>query len=422
MQKHLATLDASGTSIDEEADALDELRAQLERYPAERYPVQHATACFHLGAALLELGHTDEAERSLARAADLFKGRLPLEQAKAHNLLGVALRQSGRAAEAADAFVGAAAGFAAEACPLEQGAARFNLGLVRAEQADHHAATNEFRAACELLDPERVPVQAAAAARELGASLLAQEAVAEAIPVLRDAVRLADEVEDTAGMGAAANSLALALLAEGEAAAALESLRTALAAHPRSIRPSDFALVKANMALAHEALADLPKARLAARQALGVEELPEAVAVIAVDLLERCGTPATSDLQAVLAGQPEQARAAMLREELVRLAALPPELRHLESAEWVAALVADPDSRADLVASWLGALLELPPRDIGTVVATMVAAATAAAPADGGAFREALERAYARFHEPQAMRVRALVVAAAQQQGAAGWS
>lgn len=422
MQKPLAILDSTGSAIDTEADAVTELRAQLERHPADGYPVQHATACFHLGHALLELGRTDEAERTLARAVELFEGRLPLEQAKSLNLLGVAQRQAGRPDEAAASFIAAAAGFGAGARPLEQGAAVFNLGLTRTEQGDHVAAATDFRTASELLDPTAVPAQAAAAARELGAALLAQGAAAEAIPVLREAVRLADEVEDTAGMGAAANSLGLALLAEGDPAAALDSLRMALAAHPRSVRPSDFALVKANVALAHEALDDLPRARLAARQALGVEELPEAVTGIAVDLLQRHGTPRTVDLLAVLTGQPEAALAPILREELVRLAALPEELRHLEAGEWVAALVDDPDTRVELVAAWLGALLELPPGDIETVVATTVASTTAAAPTVADRFREALERAYARFHEPQAVRVRGLVAAAARDQDAPGWT
>src|SRR5215212_11475176 len=90
-------------------EAIEELEERLARFPPERYPVQHATAQFHLGVALANAGRPAEAERALHVAARLFApDRLPTEHAKATNALGAALRLAGRLDEAAAAFSRAA--------------------------------------------------------------------------------------------------------------------------------------------------------------------------------------------------------------------------------------------------------------------------------------------------------------------------
>ncbi|MGH3666364.1 MAG: hypothetical protein ACRDU8_09820, partial [Egibacteraceae bacterium] len=77
-------------------DAITVLQGRLRHYPADRYPVQHATARFHLGQVLLDRGTAAAAEVELRTAAGLFDPRrLPVEHAKATNLLGAALRALG---------------------------------------------------------------------------------------------------------------------------------------------------------------------------------------------------------------------------------------------------------------------------------------------------------------------------------------
>jgi len=53
-------------------DAIAQLEERLRRYPDDRYPVQHATARFHLGAALAQASDLAGAEEALVVAAHLF--------------------------------------------------------------------------------------------------------------------------------------------------------------------------------------------------------------------------------------------------------------------------------------------------------------------------------------------------------------
>jgi Flp pilus assembly protein TadD len=60
-------------------EAVDELEERLRRHPVDRYPVQHATAQFHLGVLRARRGELDRAEAALAAAAALFpRGELPV--------------------------------------------------------------------------------------------------------------------------------------------------------------------------------------------------------------------------------------------------------------------------------------------------------------------------------------------------------
>src|SRR5215210_3171250 len=47
-------------------EAISELEAGLARYPVDRYPVQHATAQFHLGVAFANAGEVERAEAALS--------------------------------------------------------------------------------------------------------------------------------------------------------------------------------------------------------------------------------------------------------------------------------------------------------------------------------------------------------------------
>src|SRR5215218_4659214 len=84
---------------------LAQLRERRDRYPPGRYPVQHATAQFHLGAALTNAGRLEEARAALDVAVELFdRMEMGEEHGKALNALGAVLRMAGRLPEASAAF------------------------------------------------------------------------------------------------------------------------------------------------------------------------------------------------------------------------------------------------------------------------------------------------------------------------------
>lgn len=378
---------------------LIELTARLARYPVDRYPIQHATARFHLGSALTEAGRFDEAERELAVAAELFgPQRMPAEHAKALNARGAALRAAGRPGAATGCFTEAVAAFAVLGQPLEHGAALFNLGLTRREVGQE--PVEAFRRARELLDPERVPAYAAAAARELGAALFSAGRSAEAAPILAEAVALADRGGDLAGLGAAANTLGLVHLVQDRAKEAVEILRTAAGAHPRTVRPEGHAMAKANLALAHEQDGDAVRARLAARQALGVPGAPEPVVTVAAAVLARLGEE-PGRLLDVLDDELADEWPALVREELRRWADAWPEDRAADAEAFVAGVLDRPRTGAELVVTWLGALLELPPAAMRALATEAVVALREQDVDRVERFRSWVARGCARFHVPQ---------------------
>ena len=382
----------------------DELRRRLERHPADRYPVQHATARFHLGVALAGAGRLDEAEEHLAAACRLFPADgMPAEHAKAANGWAAVLRLLGRPAEAAATFAVAASMFERAGLALEQGAAVFNLGLAERERGGG-GVEDAFRRARALLDPERVPAQAGAAARELGAALLAAGRLDEAVACLREAVELAGRAGDGPGLAGAANVLGVAHLALGDAGAAAESLEQSVAASPRSVRPGGYAMAKANLALADEARGRTAQARLAAQQALGTPGAPAPVQAQAADVLARLGD-GPGAVWAVLDDLPPGRWPAVVRDELARWVDAGPQRRASEAAAWVRGQARRAGAGEDLAEVLLGALVELAPAAMETVIDSVVAAAAAAA--DGPeTFVAPCSRAMARFPVPQWMRLR----------------
>jgi tetratricopeptide (TPR) repeat protein len=378
-------------------NAIAELEERLARYPAERYPVQHATAQFHLGVELTNAGRAEEATHALQAAVALFDPNgLGTERAKALNALGAALRVAGRADDAAAAFDEAAQTLRG----AERGAALYNLGLAAREAGDLTRARDAFEQARRLLDARVVPVQAAAAAREFGSTILQEGDAAAAIVVLEEALDAAQRTGDESGSGGAANALGLAFLAAGRADHAIAAFRRALAAHPRSVRPGEYAMAKANLALAYEYGGDLQRARLAARQALGVPSAAPAVAEQAQAVLQRVGR-GNGDLVAVLVGEPREGWAGLVREEVLRWTDAND--KRAELAQWIDTLRAPPVDAIDLAEAWLGALLELPPDAMEQIVA---AAVDAAGDRDIEWFRPLVESASARFHAPQLLRLR----------------
>ncbi|MEJ7744106.1 MAG: hypothetical protein WKF73_17135, partial [Nocardioidaceae bacterium] len=291
------------------------LTARLARYPADRYPVQHATTQFHLGSVLLHAGETGPALQALATAREHFgRAGLHLEQAKAMVMVGVGLRTAGRSAEAASAFAAACAELDTLDQPAEEAAACYNLGLVLRERGDTAGAHTAWTRAREQFLAAGLPSRAAAAARDHGASLLTSGSVDAALPLLERATALAEAAGDGPGTGLAANALGLAHLAAQDCPAAVSALDVALGVFSRAVRPAEHAMVKANLALAHEQAGDHQRARLAARQALAIPGAAAPVRAQAQQVLARLPGRADQDLLSVLDAADPQQRIPVLRD------------------------------------------------------------------------------------------------------------
>lgn len=398
--------------------AISELRSRLLRYTEDRYPVQHATTQFHLGVALLNAnGSIEEAEAALRTSCRLFDPTgLPVEHAKATNMLGAALRLNGRLAEAAEAFVRAAGTFAEQQHPVERAAALYNLGLVHRERDDLDAAVECFEGSWRLFDEAKASAQASAAARELGGVLLAQGSPEAATGALERAVQFAERAGEAAALGAATNLLGLAHLAAGRGEQAIDAFRRAAAAHPRGVRPQDFAMAKANLALAYEQAGDRPRARLAAGQALGVPEPPEQVVAQAREVLARLGSD-RDDLFTVLDTEPVQRWPAVVREEVVRAGEAGEAERRALAEAWVDGQLARPESAAELAETWLGALLEQPPEAMRAVIRSVLVAHDERPSEARERFRAQLARGMIAYPPPQWLRLKDTFNALAVERG-----
>lgn len=396
----------------------DALSARIAQHPADRYPAQHATSQFHLGALLLQSGETAGAMAALTAARELF-GRIGMrvEQAKAAVMLGVALRSAGRPAEAEPAFTTAATDLAALDQPAEQAAASYNLGLVRQDLGRLAEACDAWIVARELFLAAGYPGQAATAARDHGACLLAAGHPAKAVPLLEQAARLAEVAGDLPGIGAAANVLGLARLACGEPEGAAEALRAAVGAFPRTVRPAEHAMAKANLALAYAEAGLTARARLAAVQALAVPQADPAVRAQAQALWQRWPGDVVEDLQTVLDDSPQEQWVALLREEVLRAGDLPAPQRDAVVRGVLAGVLSRPGVAYDVTESLLHVVVELPPRAYAQMVASVVAG-TADRPQDETVRLHAVfASAMARFAMPQWQRLAAALNEAAAAAG-----
>lgn len=396
----------SGDRADARA-AVAELRRRLEAHDPEQYPVQHATTAFHLGVSLLGLGRPQEAADHLRRAAELFD-QLPVERAKATNMLGVAMRDAGAPAEAATAFEAAQDLFAAHDQPLELAASRFNLGLVRIAQADPAGAAECFEHALATFRRADAREQATAAARELGAALLQQERFGDAIEALEEAAELARRGGGRAALGAACNVLGNVHLRAGDPAAARAAFEDASGAHPRSVRPADHAMARANLALACEHTGDHHLARLAARQALAVEAAPPAVHDQSRQVLARLGDDPAA-LVGALDQEPPGRWPHVIREEVRRLVELGDDRRRREVAAWVDGLVERSGAAPELAHAWFGVLLEAPPEQLELLAGDLVADVDHRDEEVAERLRRAVSSAMVRFEAPQWMRLKDIV-------------
>jgi tetratricopeptide (TPR) repeat protein len=392
-------------SIGTPDEAAASLRERLARYPADRYPIQHATAQFHLGVTLIRAGDAPGAVEALRAAARLFPAdRLAVEHAKTLLMLGIALRECGDRQPAAAAFEEALARFERTGQADEAAAACYNLGLVQREAGRSAEALIALRRALAHFRGRR-PGQAAACARELGAAELSTGDLAAAEADLGLAMDLAAQARDHAGLGAAANALGLTRLAAGNLDGAVTALEAAVAAHPRAVRPQDHAMAKANLALAFHRRGEDARAVLAARQALGVPRAPAPVAAQAAGILDELGHP-PADVHAVLDGQPAARWPVIVREELDRWLDLPAADAVAEAGAWVTGQCRRARDGPERCEALLGGLLEQPPADLERLLATLL---TAFGPLPAGPqerFRADVARAMPRFPMPQWLRLR----------------
>lgn len=400
-------------------DQIAALEVDLARFPADRYPVQHALYQHHLGTVLATVGRHDEAEAALAAAvAGLDPRALPREHGVACNSLGALLRDMGRHGLAADLFRRAAAAFEAADADQDMAAAWHNLGLCLRDGGEPGAAEGAFRRAAEVIDADQSPAAASAAARELGACLLTAGRAEDAIEPLERAVVLGDRARDAAALGAATNVLGLALLAIDQPHEAADAFGRSAAALPRTVQPAGHGMALANLALAHERDGRLARARLAAAQARALPDLDEPVRDQADDIISRLG-PATGDIMEVLADEPQEHWSLLVRAEVARWVTLADEDRRAQLQAWSRAQVHEGAAGVQLAEALLGAFLEVAPGDLEVLVAATIDAANTLSEQDRERFRTQVSRAMARYPIPQWMRLSELFTTHAK--GEPGW-
>lgn len=398
-----------------------ELVAKLATYPVARYPVQHATTAFHLATLHLQCDRIDMAVPLLSTAYETF-GRLGmrLEETKVLMMHGVALREGGRGDLAAVTFQRAAQAFGELEQPAEEAAASYNLGLTLHQLGDPVAAQEAWVRAYELFLQAGHLTQAGAAARERGASLLTSGDVGAALPVLAEAATLAHRAGDLPGLGAAANALGLAHLAAGDADTAVLEFSRAVGAYPRSLRAAEHAMVKANLAVAHERVGNQARARLAARQALAIASADPPVREQAQLLLGRLSGDHEVDLLAVLAEEPSQRWAPIVREEVLRWCDAPRPERLRLVRGFLDGLLARPGETYDLAESLIAVIVELPPPPYAEMVASIVAVSCELEPEDEEQVRSIIGSSMARFAIPQWQRLAGSLNAAESAAGRPG--
>ncbi len=404
-------------------DDTSELESRLSRYPAARYPVQHATTAFHLGTALLQRGQVPKSLAQLDAAYEIFdRLGMGLERAKTLTMRGVAQREAGRSDLAQRDFENAVDAFAGLEQPAEQGAASYNLGLVLQQLGHEESAQQAMAAARGLFILAGQPAQAGAASRERGAALLRSGRAEQALPLLEEAASLAERGRDLPGLGASANALGLAHLAVGNPAAAVAALTRAVGAFPRSMRPAEHAMTKANLALAHEQSGNPARARLAARQAQALPSADPQVRAQAGQVLDRLRSTTQQDLLTVLETEPLERWPAIVREEALRWCDATSPQRAAAVGGFVDGLLSRPDLSYDLAESLFAVLLELPPDPYGELVTALVQVTGGRTEDERGRIHAVAGSAMARFAIPQWQRLAASLNAAATASGQpAGW-
>lgn len=405
-------------------DAVHDLEARLAQYPSTRYPAQHATAAFHLGTAYLQGGRAAEARGLLSTSHDLFaRVGMALEQAKALMMCGVSHREVGDLERAVACFTDAADTFDELGERAEQGAAAYNLSVALAAMGRTPTALAAMARAADLLESTGQLPQAAAAYREQGATLLQTDRAGQAVPLLERSAELARQTGDLAGLGAASNILGLARLALEDSSGAVAALTEAVGAYPRTLRPREHAMSKANLALAYEQNANPARARLSARQVASLPQLDPQVTAQVQGILRRLSDAETSDLFAVLDQEVPDQWPAVVREETTRWSLGGSDVRNRGVTLFLLGVLERPADSYALAEALLAVVLELPPDSYDELIQAL-ALATSRLPEDDARVRvgSVFSSALARFAMPQWQRtVAALNTASIELGEPANW-
>ena len=389
-------------------DQIGALTLKLDQYSESRYPVQRATTLFHLGTALLQVDQSKEALQPLAEATRLFKSSgMALEQAKAANMHGVALRTAGQTEAAVEAFLAALQQFHLGGHAVEEAATSYNLGLAYRDENALDRSRQAFTHAAQLFVAAGRFPEASAAAREQASILLKRGEIQEATDLLTPAVEMALRAGDMAGGGAAANMLGLTHLAAGQNEAACTAFHDALGAHPRSVRPAENAMVRANLALALERCGDTARARLSAEHTLANPAADLPVRIQVKELLKRLPPATGSELFDVLEDTSKPEWVSVIREELHRWAGSSTRTRNSCVAVWVQGQLQRRDMADQLAAGLLGGLLELPPTSFQLLVESIVAVVASLDDVGAPRIRATVRSAMTRFAPPQWQRLAA---------------
>lgn len=410
-----------GTAGDQ---TLTALQARLSRYPPDRYPVQHATTRFHLGTHHLHAGRITDALEQLQAALDGFAPEaLTVERAKTINMIGIARREQGDLDGAHQTFQIAADLFAAAGEVAEEAAACFNRGLIHRQLEELPQAIDCFTAAVAGFDTADTPQQTGAAARELAGCLVESDRPSEATQVLRPSIEDADARGDLAAIGAAANVLGLALLALDRNDDAVTAFTQAVAANPRSLRPTEHATAKANLALALEP-DDPVAAAVAARQAAGVPQAAPVSRAQAQTILNRMDASPTgaADLLTLLDTASTTTRIRHWRDEQARWLDADQTTRTAEARMFLQEVSARPDT-VDHLEAWFNVALEQPPDQMNTLLDAFLTATDDLNDDEAHTLHSVVSRVLPRFAMPQWMRLRDTLNHLADANGhRGGWS
>lgn len=375
------------------AGTIRRLLEQLERYPAEVHPVEHATIQFNLGLAYAEQPNGDR-PRSLAAAIRCYAAALSgfdalayaTERSRVLVALGAAEKDLGRPRQARDRFQEAADLINPAVNPAEYGSARNALGLAEMDLGYPEAAIAAYGEALTAFEVTSYPRQRAATLHNLGlahAEVRTPENLELAVDACQQALRLVTVADAPYIFAASHLTLATSILAlpadsrPSRLAAAIESLSASLTVFSRLTYPFQHAVVKHNLSIALDELAsrDLAMTRRALMHAedsvaifdprLHPAQSKEAranLARIEQRLSEEWGRETrSSHLAGLLASLSQSERLAIIRYRLTAYLSTPEPYRSTRLEDFDRAVTRlQPQELSAVTRAWMSVLMEQP--------------------------------------------------------------
>ncbi|MGI8684101.1 MAG: tetratricopeptide repeat protein [Acidimicrobiales bacterium] len=402
----------SPTQPNDPTSAIEGLEAQLRATPRAMRPYEHATVAYRLGLAYAEnpVGNRGELLRKALAcfdvAAAIFDPRFdPTEHARVLNAAGACHRAMGDRRRAADLFQKAADLFEGRDRDDERAAALNNVGLARSELGEIAEAVTAFDEAAALFDTGTADGRRGFVATVLNrgqarASSGTEEGLEAALVDFEEAQGDLDADEAPYHYALVHHSIgsacsALAARRPDERARMLDeavtAFRESLTVFTRTGFPYQHALAKHNLGLAYAAQAELAgeqeggggKARLQnLRRALANFE--DAIALLDTRLhadawkqayasltrveeqlsAEVAGAARAEHFATLVAWTSEEERAALMRERVIRLLAMPDARRRALLKEMALASLRLGARAQLLMEAELRILMELPPETL----------------------------------------------------------